>query len=720
MKPKPCSMRAFAALWGILLGPLAPVQADGDQAAGRLPGDARVYLGWSRVSADSRLFELAEAVLHSPAVVSAMDEAGAVGRAGFGLVKRVARYSGGLALLPGERADGEPELVLVVDAGEEAAELAAAVRRLIVVAAPEAEVDEQDIQGVALRRLALDREHVLHWGVHRGLFIAASSAHAANELIKSINGDALKLADAAEFKLAMRKIKPAAGGRSLTFFTDLNTVVELLGAAAGPQAAMIGAMWQALGVGDWKSVCVQADRSEYGRRLSAFVHVVGDGGGLATLWKQRALVDADLAVVPKDAYWAQVWNLDVRELWGKALEALSRVAPEVRAGLEQGVELATEKLGFSPVDDLLGAFGDTWALYDAPDHAGFLITGVVLTAEVRDAEALERALARLVEFASPLAAENDIRLERRELKSGKHTVQYVLIGGFPIPIAPAWGFVGDRWVFGLFPQTVLTAMKQADPQTRKGSLLENDDYRVARALLPDDVTSITYSNSRHYHRTMYAVLHMAHTAVAALSAGSEHEYDLSRYPTFADDAAEVRAMVAGYSHDADGLLYTAQGVSPAGLFITGDSGFATTAMLISILLPSLTRARELAKRAVSAANLAGIGIGLHIWANDHEGEFPETLDDLIEEGITTHKQLNSPRDPRGEAAVSYVYIGGQADSADLRNILAYERVTGAEGTSVLFLDAHVEWMKLDAFKRALAETYKRLGRSEELPAELRP
>jgi prepilin-type N-terminal cleavage/methylation domain-containing protein len=49
---------------------------------------------------------------------------------------------------------------------------------------------------------------------------------------------------------------------------------------------------------------------------------------------------------------------------------------------------------------------------------------------------------------------------------------------------------------------------------------------------------------------------------------------------------------------------------------------AIIALLISILLPSLSRARELAKRAVCSANLRGIGQSQHIYANDNAESFP--------------------------------------------------------------------------------------------------
>lgn len=49
---------------------------------------------------------------------------------------------------------------------------------------------------------------------------------------------------------------------------------------------------------------------------------------------------------------------------------------------------------------------------------------------------------------------------------------------------------------------------------------------------------------------------------------------------------------------------------------------AIIALLISILLPSLSRARELAKRAVCASNQRGLGQGEAIYSNDNQEWFP--------------------------------------------------------------------------------------------------
>jgi type II secretory pathway pseudopilin PulG len=50
---------------------------------------------------------------------------------------------------------------------------------------------------------------------------------------------------------------------------------------------------------------------------------------------------------------------------------------------------------------------------------------------------------------------------------------------------------------------------------------------------------------------------------------------------------------------------------------------AIIALLISILLPSLSKARELAKRSVCAANLSGQGKAIAMYANSYRGLFPQ-------------------------------------------------------------------------------------------------
>src|SRR3954471_11757398 len=49
---------------------------------------------------------------------------------------------------------------------------------------------------------------------------------------------------------------------------------------------------------------------------------------------------------------------------------------------------------------------------------------------------------------------------------------------------------------------------------------------------------------------------------------------------------------------------------------------AIIAILAALLLPALARAKEKAKRVACVNNLKQVGLGLRLWADDHDGKFP--------------------------------------------------------------------------------------------------
>ena len=101
---------------------------------------------------------------------------------------------------------------------------------------------------------------------------------------------------------------------------------------------------------------------------------------------------------------------------------------------------------------------------------------------------------------------------------------------------------------------------------------------------------------------------------------------------------------------------------------------AIIALLISILLPSLSRAREMSKRAVCASNLRGIGQAMYIYANDNYEQFPGTEIDPDEAGENaspgTYRDPNSspgglPGDPTKPPANPRKKDGTPSTTADL-------------------------------------------------------
>ena len=69
---------------------------------------------------------------------------------------------------------------------------------------------------------------------------------------------------------------------------------------------------------------------------------------------------------------------------------------------------------------------------------------------------------------------------------------------------------------------------------------------------------------------------------------------------------------------------------------------AIIALLISILLPSLSRARELSKRTVCSANLRGIGQAMYIYAQDDPQVFPAIAQTYLQ--TSNNMRLYNPQD----------------------------------------------------------------------------
>jgi prepilin-type processing-associated H-X9-DG protein len=214
---------------------------------------------------------------------------------------------------------------------------------------------------------------------------------------------------------------------------------------------------------------------------------------------------------------------------------------------------------------------------------------------------------------------------------------------------------------------------------------------------------------------LYTFALPAVTAGATYAASQGVPLDPAAFPTRQTVVRHLFGDVGGVSRCDEGILYMSHGPLPMSIPATfsGQQSVATTALMASILLPSLSRARELSKRTVSASNLRGIGVTCLIYANDHEDQFPPDLQTLVRSGDLEPRILISPRDPSPDEC-SYEYIAGQTSGSAARNVLAYEPDYDGEGGNILFADGRVEWVKPPEYQRVIDETRKRLGQG---PAE---
>jgi prepilin-type processing-associated H-X9-DG protein len=150
--------------------------------------------------------------------------------------------------------------------------------------------------------------------------------------------------------------------------------------------------------------------------------------------------------------------------------------------------------------------------------------------------------------------------------------------------------------------------------------------------------------------------------------------------------------------------YGGKGLAIGGI-CTGAVSILFVPLLISILLPSLSRARELSKRTVCAANMRGIGQSMYIYAQDG-GMFPEEGADwqgrLVGAGLTMPQQFLCPSDSLVSGS-SYYYVPGYGVESDPEQVILYEdpAIHGGEGGNILTQDGHVGFVRSPRYEEMI-------------------
>lgn len=135
----------------------------------------------------------------------------------------------------------------------------------------------------------------------------------------------------------------------------------------------------------------------------------------------------------------------------------------------------------------------------------------------------------------------------------------------------------------------------------------------------------------------------------------------------------------------------------------GAQFLITVPLLVSLLLPSVNRARELAKQAVCKTRLKGIGTALELY-NQAENGYPLTITPLIEEGYASIKNFKCPSDTQ-DREISYFYLPPVETDNGRTFVMCDLKGNHKDLRNVLAKAGHVTYYSEEEFQTELAQPY---------------
>lgn len=750
--PRLAAPAAAAALVALLVL-LRPAVVRGQALADRVPSDAVVYVGWQ--GADALADPYAKSRLR--AVVDATDARQLLGdfipelvaKAGqqdpqaadalkvfaslakpmwrhptaffFAGVDREGQPAPAVVAPPGgpdqpaavgeRRREPIPKMALLCQAGDEAAALKRQIDDLMKQAPPDAQ------------------QHIKTYEADGLIGVSVGYADLGKALSGKGDNDKSLASDAA-FKSALGHAgkQPAVVG-----YVDVARIVDLINTAVdreGPPDAKQN--WpkarEALGLAGLKQIVWTSGFEDRDWADHVFIAAPGPHKGLMTMLDAGPVTDEALAAVPQTATQVAVGKFDAAKFLNTIRDIARDIDPKAGDQIDQGLKGLSDHLKVDLEKDFLASLGDEWAYYADPNTGGRGMLGMVVVNRLRDPVKATKSLAILEAFANAQLAEQmkneQVKVAILQTKYGDLTIHYL---GTPL-VTPAWAIQGEYLIAALYPQTVAAA---ADHVRAKGkSIAENPDFVALRKRLSDDaggvggakVSSIQFMDLPKSTPDSYGTWLL----VSRLSGFADLfgvQSPAMLLPPLNRLLPQLAPAGAVTWTDADG--WHARAVSPfPGATVLGNDPLAaylsSAPVGMAMYLPAMRKAQFQAQRAREANNLRQIGIATQMYANDHKGEMPSSLGELIKgkyvESVDVFLDPNARIEPKPEkpdeqaewvdehAAYKWLGKGVKLEGvATADKVIAHEKLEEHfDGVNVLFADGHVEWLNIEEARRVIA------------------
>ncbi|HZZ43858.1 MAG TPA: H-X9-DG-CTERM domain-containing protein [Tepidisphaeraceae bacterium] len=436
-----------------------------------------------------------------------------------------------------------------------------------------------------------------------------------------------------------------------------------------------------------------------------------------------------LARIPADSVTVLTLHFDPAAWIASFRQIATAISPEAQQHFDQALGLAQLYVGRNIPTDILAPLGSDWIIYSSPSLSinksqpnTLLISNVADEAKARDgltslffalANSSQNAYIRNAGYSATVDTSEAAGLKITSLKFAKP------LPGSLASLSPSWTLKDGHLYLGSSPESVAAAAAYAGPSFADSPHLA--EARQHFAAPPD--SSIDYTDSAVVIPPVYTALRgVANLGLASL-AGQGINPPANPLPPIAAIQSQLTPVYRASWTDADGFHSKSSSPFPgAGLF-TGDqstTAIGASALGVSILLPSLNRARETANRVQCASHMKQIGMAIVLYCNEHKGHYPPDLgtlvitEDIGDEAFVCPDSSTPRVDPTGlpleqlrarvSAASDYTYVGqNYLITGGPDDLVLYEKFSNhTDGVNMLFSDGSVEFVLRNTAEKFIA------------------